>query len=44
MENEEKKFYGMQFHPEVTHSINGMKMLSNFIYEICKCEKNWDSK
>jgi GMP synthase (glutamine-hydrolysing) len=43
VENPEKKIYGFQFHPEVTHSEEGMKMLSNFI-NICDCSKKWDMK
>ena len=39
-----KKFYGIQFHPEVTHTENGKKLLSNFIFLICKIKKNWSSK
>ncbi len=39
--NEEKKIYGLQFHPEVTHTENGLKIISNFIFNVCKCEKNW---
>jgi GMP synthase (glutamine-hydrolysing) len=35
------KYYGFQFHPEVTHSKNGMKMLENFL-NICKVERTWD--
>lgn len=42
--NHEKKIYGIQFHPEVTHTENGMKMLENFVFKICKCLKNWDMK
>lgn len=41
MENDEKKFYGVQFHPEVTHTEYGMKILSNFIFEVCHCEADW---
>ena len=41
MENVEKKFYGIQFHPEVNHSENGTEVLKNFIYNICKCEGKW---
>jgi GMP synthase (glutamine-hydrolysing) len=44
IENEIKRFYGVQFHPEVTHTENGKKLLSNFIYLICKIKKNWSSK
>lgn len=32
---------GLQFHPEVHHTPNGQQMLENFIFNICKCEKNW---
>lgn len=41
MENKERKLYGIQFHPEVTHTEYGMKVLSNFIFSICECEPNW---
>lgn len=34
-------FYGLQFHPEVTHTQDGSKILSNFIYQICGCSGNW---
>jgi GMP synthase (glutamine-hydrolysing) len=44
VENKLKKFYGVQFHPEVTHTENGKKLISNFIFEICKIKKNWSSK
>ncbi|NLG17333.1 MAG: glutamine-hydrolyzing GMP synthase [Fibrobacter sp.] len=37
-----RNFYGLQFHPEVTDSINGMKILSNFI-DICGCKRDWNS-
>ena len=33
--------YGIQFHPEVTHSIEGSQFLSNFLIDICKCQQNW---
>ncbi|WP_028856823.1 glutamine-hydrolyzing GMP synthase [Psychrilyobacter atlanticus] len=39
--NAEKNIYNVQFHPEVTHSAEGTKMLGNFVLEVCKCEKNW---
>ena len=42
--NEIKKFYGVQFHPEVTHTQNGKKIISNFIFKICGLKKNWSSK
>ena len=44
VENKAQKFYGVQFHPEVTHTENGIKILSNFIFLICKIKKNWSSK
>ncbi|MBM4054274.1 MAG: glutamine-hydrolyzing GMP synthase [Planctomycetes bacterium] len=34
-------FYGVQFHPEVTHTPNGSQMIRNFLYEICNCSGNW---
>ncbi|AIQ44962.1 GMP synthase [Paenibacillus sp. FSL R7-0273] len=41
MSNDEKKFYAVQFHPEVRHSVNGNEMISNFLYEVCGCDGNW---
>ncbi len=41
MENEEKKIYAVQFHPEVTHSEYGKQILRNFLYEICECKGDW---
>lgn len=41
MENEEKGFYGIQFHPEVNNTKNGTKIIRNFIYGVCKCKGNW---
>ena len=41
MENEKKKLYAVQFHPEVMHSVEGMKMLSNFVYDVCGCKGDW---
>ncbi|MCJ8302333.1 glutamine-hydrolyzing GMP synthase [Shewanella sp.] len=43
MANEEKKFYGVQFHPEVTHTRQGKRMLEHFALDICQCEANWKS-
>lgn len=40
-ENEEKKLYSVQFHPEVNHTPFGMKMLNNFLYKVCKCRGDW---
>ncbi len=39
-----EKIFGVQFHPEVTHSENGKKIFSNFIFKICKIKKNWSPK
>ena len=39
--HKEKSIYGLQWHPEVIHTENGMRMLRNFIFEVCKCEANW---
>ena len=44
VENKQKKFYGIQFHPEVTHTENGKKLISNFIFLICRMKRNWSSK
>ena len=44
VENKKKRFYGIQFHPEVTHTENGKKLISNFIFLICKIKRNWSSK
>lgn len=41
VENEEKKLYALQFHPEVLHTQEGTKMLSNFVYNICGCSGDW---
>ena len=44
IENRIKKFYGVQFHPEVTHTNKGKILLRNFLFLICKIQKNWSSK
>lgn len=41
MANEKKNIFTLQFHPEVTHTEEGGKMLENFVFNICKAEKNW---
>ena len=41
MELPEKKLYATQFHPEVMHTQEGMKMLSNFVYKVCGCKGEW---
>ena len=44
IENDYKKFYGVQFHPEVTHTSKGKVLLKNFLFSICKIKKNWTPK
>jgi GMP synthase (glutamine-hydrolysing) len=44
IENSKSNFYGVQFHPEVTHTPNGKILLRNFLFLICKMKKNWSSK
>ena len=41
MEDAARKIYAVQFHPEVLHSIEGSKMLSNFVYKVCECAGDW---
>jgi GMP synthase (glutamine-hydrolysing) len=41
--NEAKQFYGVQFHPEVTHTKQGTRILENFVVNICQCQKLWTS-
>ncbi|MCG8566778.1 MAG: glutamine-hydrolyzing GMP synthase, partial [Desulfobacterales bacterium] len=40
--NMEKKFYGLQLHPEVEHSVNGSLMIRHFLFDVCDCEQNWN--
>ena len=42
LENDEKQFYGVQFHPEVVHTSEGSLLLSNFVLKICKAAPDWD--
>jgi GMP synthase (glutamine-hydrolysing) len=39
--HKQKPIYGLQWHPEVLHTENGARMLHNFIFNVCKCEPNW---
>ena len=41
VENKGKKLYAVQFHPEVLHTQEGTKMLSNFVYQVCGCAGDW---
>ena len=42
VENYKKNFFGLQFHPEVYHSVNGKRILKNFLYTICKVKKKFE--
>lgn len=42
--NTEKSYYGLQFHPEVTHTRKGKEILDRFVSQICNCQKNWTTK
>lgn len=41
MENEERRLYATQFHPEVMHTEQGKEMLHNFVYSVCECKGDW---
>jgi GMP synthase (glutamine-hydrolysing) len=42
--NTEKNYYGLQFHPEVTHTTQGQRILERFVAKICNCEKQWTTE
>ena len=42
MADEERKLYGVQFHPEVTHSEFGQTVIRNFIFKVCGCKADWN--
>jgi GMP synthase (glutamine-hydrolysing) len=44
MADEERQFYGVQFHPEVTHTLQGERILKRFMYDICGCESTWTTR
>lgn len=44
MADDHRKFYGLQFHPEVSHTRQGMRILNRFVIDICGCKQNWTSK
>ena len=44
LESNSKKIFTTQFHPEVFHTKNGKKLFSNFLFKICKINKNWTEK
>jgi GMP synthase (glutamine-hydrolysing) len=41
IENRTRKFFGLQFHPEVVHTPRGKEIISNFVHQVCDCGKNW---
>jgi GMP synthase (glutamine-hydrolysing) len=41
IENPQKNIYGVQFHPEVIHTDEGMKIIQNFLFNICRCKGTW---
>ena len=41
MQNIEKNFYAVQFHPEVNHTTDGSKIIANFVLNVCKCSGSW---
>ncbi len=42
LENISKRFYGLEFHPEVNHTERGTEILSNFVFQVCGAKQNWD--
>jgi len=43
-EDARRRFYGLQFHPEVVHTPEGRKILGNFLFVVCGCKKDWTMK
>jgi GMP synthase (glutamine-hydrolysing) len=44
MADQEKRFYALQFHPEVIHTQKGFEILKNFLFKVCKCRPTWTMK
>jgi GMP synthase (glutamine-hydrolysing) len=42
MADEERRFYAVQFHPEVTHTLQGKAIIGRFVHEICGCKSDWN--
>lgn len=43
IEDPARRLYGVQFHPEVVHTVEGAKVLGNFLFDVCGCVKDWDA-
>ena len=39
-----RRLYAVQFHPEVVHTTRGKELLSNFVFQVCGCQKDWDAR
>ena len=44
VKNPKKKIFGVQFHPEVAHTQNGIRIIQNFLYDLCECHGEWTPK
>lgn len=44
MADEERSFYGLQFHPEVTHTLKGREIIERFVHDICGCGREWTAE
>ncbi len=44
IENAQSRQYGVQFHPEVSHTVHGTDILANFLRQICRCQENWGAR
>jgi GMP synthase (glutamine-hydrolysing) len=42
--NDDRRIYGVQFHPEVVHTSHGREILTNFLFEVCRCGRDWDPR
>jgi GMP synthase (glutamine-hydrolysing) len=42
MADEERHFYGVQFHPEVTHTLQGKAIIDRFVHDMCGCGQDWN--
>ena len=44
IENRQRNFFGLQFHPEVVHTPRGMKIIQNFVHKIAGCGRKWNMR